>query len=108
MDLAEGRDRVERRALDFAAQRHVAMDGDRLDLIALQHFRRLAGHFQVDVGDDDVHAGAAERVRHAEADAAGAARDEGGLALEILHHAARSRSLVSVSRASNRAISSAD
>jgi hypothetical protein len=42
----------------------------------------------VDIRKKDIQAPMAEGARHDEADAAGAARDKGGLAPEILHYAA--------------------
>ena len=56
----------------------------------------------VNIGEDDVHAGVTEGTGHAQADAAGAAGDEGGLAPKLFHYAASFWP-----RLSNRRISSA-
>ena len=49
-----------------------------------QHRARLGQMIVADVGDDDVHAGALQRLGDAETDPARAAGDERGLAFKIL------------------------
>ena len=83
MDLAELRlDLVGRGGHGFAVD-HVDLDGVDAVLAGLECIERRADLVVADVADDHLHAGFVEHMRLAEADAAGAAGDEGHLAGDV-------------------------
>ena len=88
MHLAERIDRFLRRPLDGFALRHVAANARRLDLAFLEFGHRHREIVLVDIGEHHIHACLAKGARHRKSNAARPARDEGGLARKILHHAA--------------------
>ncbi len=72
-----------------------------MDIVgALQRRGRLVEVVLADVSDHHLHARLQERAGHAEADAAGAAGDEGGLVLDVFHRELLRRSVNSRRRRS--------
>ena len=86
MDLAEGCDGLQRRALHRGEARHVAHDGRGRNLPRLQIGLRRLKRLLVDVGEHDLHALAPEGARHGEAQPRGPACDEGDLVFQIQRH----------------------
>src|SRR5579871_1461479 len=85
MDLAVGGDRFERGGAHASPVRNIADDRRRLDLFGRQPLRSGFCRFFLDVCQNHIHAGAAERACHAEPDSARASCDERGLSAQFLH-----------------------
>ena len=72
---------------DFGAERAELVQSTAVaaDLLVAQGLDRAFQRAGLDVGQHDVHALAAEGLGHGQAHAAGAAGDEGGLAVQVFH-----------------------
>ncbi len=102
VDLTEALDRFLRRREDSIAIADVEKNAVDICVRLAQLRDRGAKGLFFDIRKHEAHAGARETRGKAEADAAGAAGNEGDLVVEILHHAACLRSSASNEASSAR------